>query len=582
MKLFRAVFRWYRADWPRLVVALALAVLATGLGLLKPWPVALVVDQLRGVAGAAKSPGFFGTGRIPVLVGFLLGVSLAHAAVNAVLNLVLIDTGLRGLRRVRTAVFDWLLGLSLRRLWGNQAGDIQYRATWDIYAFQTLFQHGGFAFLTATGSLVAMTVVMWRLDPTLTWVAVATVPPLLVTMRWFGRGMSERATAAQGADGKLSSRLQQVVAHLPVLQSFTAEAAEAGRYALEADAAYAARRRQHRTELAYLAAVGGIFAVGTAGIVGFGVDAVRTGRITLGEFLVFLAYLAQFYEPLNQLSNVGGTVSQARAGATRVLELLEQPGELPLPARPVALPKATGGRSIRFEGVEFGYSPGHPALSGIDLEVGAGECIALVGPSGAGKSTLLQLVPRFLDPDSGIVRIDGVDLRGLDLIALRRDVAVMPQESPLLAGTIADNLRLGRATASRGEVEAAARWAQAHAFIERLPMGYDTVVGDGAVRLSVGERQRIGLARAFLKNAPVLLLDEPTSALDAESESLVLASLAELRRGRTTIMVVHRLRTIETADRIAVLNAGRLLEVGAPARLLRSGGWFARMRESQG
>ncbi len=582
MKLLRAVFRWYRADWPRLVVALAFAAFSTVLGLLKPWPVALVVDRLRGDAATPRFRLFEGPGQFVALVALLAGISVAHAAINALLNLVLIDTGLRGLRRIRAAVFDWILGLSMRRLWISEAGEILYRATWDTFAFQTLFQQGAFAFLTATGSLVAMAVVMWRLDPMLTGVALATVPPLLVTMRWFGRGMSSRAAEAQSADGRLASRLQQAVAFLPVLQSFTGESAEAGRFARDSDAAYKTRRRQHRHELAYLAAVGAIFALGTAGIVWFGADAVRSGRISVGEFLVFLAYLAQFYDPLNQLSNVGGTVSQARAGAARVLELLESPDELPVVPRPVALPATKAGRTIRFESVEFRYGPGHPALTGIDLEIRPGECLALVGPSGAGKTTLLQMIPRFLDPDSGTVRIDGVDLRTVDPKALRRGVAVMPQESPLLAGTIADNLRLGRESATREELEEAARRAQAHSFIERLHAGYDTVVGDGAVRLSTGERQRIGLARAFLKDAPILLLDEPTSALDAESELAVLQALLELRRGRTTIMVAHRLRTMETADRIAVLNAGRLVEVGAPAQLLHSGGWFARMRENQG
>lgn len=237
---------------------------------------------------------------------------------------------------------------------------------------------------------------------------------------------------------------------------------------------------------------------------------------------------------------------------------------------------------MTFEDVTFAYGTGHPALIDVRLELAVGETVALVGPSGAGKSTLLQMVPRFIDPDRGTVRFDGVDLRNLDPRGVRAEVALVPQESPLLAGTVADNLRFGRVGATGKELEVAARMAQAHEFIERLPQGYATVVGDGAVRLSVGERQRLNLARAFLKDAPILLLDEPTSALDAESEALVLTALSELFRGRTTLMVAHRLRTLERVDRVVVLNGGRIVEVGSPAQLLRSGGWFARMRESQG
>ncbi len=581
MKLFHAVYRWFRGDWLRILLALGLAVVATGLGLLKPWPLAVIVDRL-GSGGATGRSVFPGAGGVPLMIGLLFGAYLSHAVVNALLNLVLIEIGLRGLRRVRAAVFDWLLGLSLRRLWGSEAGDILYRATWDTYSFQTLFHQGAFTFLMAAGSLGAMTVVMWRMNLTLTLVALATVPPLLWAMKWFGRGMAVRATAAQAADSRLASRLQQAVANLPILQSYTAEPEEAARFEVESGSAYEARRRQHRHELAYLAVVGGIFALGTAGIVGFGAREVEAGRITLGGFLVFLAYLAQFYDPLNQLSNVGSTVSQARAGAGRVLELLERPPELSTPQRPATLPPSRGGRAVTFEDVTFAYGTGHPALIDVRLELAVGETVALVGPSGAGKSTLLQMVPRFIDPDRGTVRFDGVDLRNLDPRGVRAEVALVPQESPLLAGTVADNLRFGRVGATGKELEVAARMAQAHEFIERLPQGYATVVGDGAVRLSVGERQRLNLARAFLKDAPILLLDEPTSALDAESEALVLTALSELFRGRTTLMVAHRLRTLERVDRVVVLNGGRIVEVGSPAQLLRSGGWFARMRESQG
>jgi ATP-binding cassette subfamily B protein/subfamily B ATP-binding cassette protein MsbA len=547
----RALLRIYREDWPRVVLALGLAVLVTGAGLLKPWPLARLVDGWSTTGAGVASD----TVRWVVL---LFVVYAAHAVLGSLLNLILIQTGLRGLRRVRQSMFDWLLGLSLRRLLGRPAGDLIYRATWDTCAFQTLFQQGLFTLLTAGGSLVAMSVVMWQLNRTLALVALGTVPPLLLVMRVFSKGIGTRASAAQSSDSRLAERFQQVLAHLPVVQSFTAERRESDGFAVDAELALGARARQHRFELVYLAAVGVAFAAGTAAIVWFGSKELASGRITLGTFLVFLAYLAQFYEPLHQLSHVGTTVSNAGAGARRVLELLEQIPEPAPPAHPLHLPTArASGRQIEFIEVGFSYEPGQPVLLGVNLRIEPGETVAIVGPSGSGKSTLLAMIPRFLDPSQGRVTIDDVDLRRLRLGELRRAVAWLPQEPVLLPISIADNIAYGLPGATRDQVESAAREAQVDGFIRRLPRGYDTVVGDGAVRMSVGEKQRLNLARAFLKDAPVLLLDEPTSALDAESEQLVMDALQRLRKGRTTLMVAHRTNTLSLVDRVFRIGSQR-------------------------
>jgi ATP-binding cassette, subfamily B, bacterial len=542
-----AVVRIYREDWPRVVLALALAVGVTAAGLLKPWPLAQLVD------GWGRSPS--ASPDTAKWVAALFALYALHAGLGALLNLVLIHTGLRGLQRVRQSVFDWLLGLSMRRLLGSQAGDLIYRSTWDTYAFQTLFQHGVFTFLTASGSLVAMSVVMWRINRPLALVALATVPPLLIVMQAFGKGIGGRADAAQKADSRLASRFQQAVSHLALIQGFTAEPQESRRFQTDATASLHARGRQHAFELGYLASVGIVFAAGTAAIVWFGSRELAAGRLSLGTFLVFLAYLAQFYEPLQQLSGVGTTVSNAGAGARRILELLSQPREPRPPQSPVPLPAANpSGRSITFENVSFGYQPGQHVLSDFNLTVRPGETLAIIGPSGVGKSTLLGLVPRFMDPDAGTLRIDGIDLRQLSLADLRKCIAWVPQEPILLPGSIAENLAYGRPGASLDQIRAAAKAAQAHAFIERLPQGYDTVVGDGAIHMSVGEKQRLNLARAFLKDAPILLLDEPTSALDASSETLVIEALSRLRQGRTTLMVAHRLQTLSIVDRTVTLQ----------------------------
>jgi ABC-type multidrug transport system fused ATPase/permease subunit len=332
---------------------------------------------------------------------------------------------------------------------------------------------------------------------------------------------------------------------------------------------------QHGLELVYWLIIAVIFGLGTAGLIWFGAGEAHAGRLSLGHLLIFISYLAQLYEPLNQLSHVGTTVSDASAGAGRVLELLDTPPEVVNRAGSQRMKKVNG--EIRFEGVQFGYDPKVPVLRGIDLEIKAHSTIALIGPSGAGKTTLLQLLPRFYDPDSGTVKIDGRDIRDVDLADLRRNVAYVQQEAILLPTSIGENISYGRAGATRAEIEAAARAANCAQFIERLPKGYETIVGEGAARLSIGERQRINLARAFLKNAPILLLDEPTSALDVENEELVLASLRELMRGRTTLIVAHRLATIRNVDWIFVLDQGRLVEQGRPKELLKGEGYYARM-----
>ena len=585
---------FFRTDWPRVAAASMLLGSGTVAGLLKPWPLALVVDS---VLGHEPFPEVVGRviGGIPlptqlaVLVGALVLLHLGHALVTATQNALVIATGLRGLARVRRAVFDRLLGLSFQRLQGAQAGDLIYRATWDTYAFQTLFTQGLFTFLGASAGVAAMTVVMWRLNPVLTWVALATVPVLVAVMKGVGAGMARRGGEAQTADAGIAAAVQQLVANLPLVQSFTREATEAGRFGGRADAALEARWRQHAAEVVYLAAVAAVFALGIAAIVWAGARQVLDGRLSVGQLLVFLAYLAQLHEPLNQLSNVGSTLASSRAGTRRVLELLDEEdagthGAWPVETAsdgstdPVVAPCAAG---LVFDAVSFSYAEGRPVLHDVSFQVEAGTSVALIGPSGAGKTTVLHLVPRFLRPDSGGVRLGGTDIAGLPLRALREQVALVSQEPLLLPASVAENIGYGKAGATRAEIEAAARAANAHGFIGKLPQGYDTVVGDGAARLSTGEKQRLNLARAFLKDAPVLLLDEPTSALDAESEALVLAGLRELMRGRTTVMVAHRLGTLRAVDRIVALVDGRVAETGTAEELLAAGGYFAKLTQEK-
>jgi ATP-binding cassette subfamily B protein/subfamily B ATP-binding cassette protein MsbA len=431
-------------------------------------------------------------------------------------------------------------------------------------------------------------------------------------MKVLGRGMNRRSLAAHQADSQVTSSIQQTMAALPVIQSFTREEAEHERFAVRVDEAYRKRVAQHGWEVLYWLAIAVGFGLAAAGLTWLGAEQVLAGRLTVGEMLVFLGYLSQLYEPLNQLSHVGATVSNAGAGTQRILELLDSPREVAdapnaravsdgrthptgvvevirdppravrsASAAPVSAPPLVVQGNVSFEKVWFGYEKDRPVLQDLSFSIQAGESVAIIGPSGAGKTTLLQLLPRFYDPTAGAVCLEGADLRTLRLKDLRGKIALVPQEPTLLLATIAENIAYGKPGASLAEIQAAAEEAHADEFIRKLPQQYDTLVGEGAARLSVGEKQRISLARAFLKDAPILILDEPTSALDVDSEALVVRSLTRLMEHRTALLVAHRLSTIKAVHRILVLKDGRLIESGAPEDLLRDRGYYARVADGQ-
>jgi ATP-binding cassette subfamily B protein/subfamily B ATP-binding cassette protein MsbA len=619
-QLARAL-QFFRPDARRLILVGLLLLLCIGANLLKPWPLALIVDS---VLGTKPLPDWLRSltgdhGKETWL--FLLGLAvlllhLGQSALSSAQNYLSIRIGLAGLRRVRHEIFACLQRLSLRFHQGTQSGDLIHRAAWDTYSFQTLFQQGLITSANALLSLLFMVVVMIRLNVLLTLVALALVPALLLVIRYFGRRMTERGSAAQQADSQVTSFVQQSVAALPLIQSYTREEHEEHAFTSRTAAAMEKRLAQHGWELVYWLAISFVFAAGTAAIVWIGSLQVLAGKLTVGELLIFLAYLAQLYEPLNQLSHVGATVAGAVVGTQRVFEILDTPEEVKdaPDARPVvsARQPTSGNRAgekgsrgererpaaslappfspapilavrgaIEFDQVSFSYQKEQPVLQGVSFHIAAGQSAAFIGPSGVGKTTLLNLLPRFFDPTGGTVKLDGADLRELRLKDLRTQIAVVLQEPILLPASIAENIAYGKPHASRAEIEAAARAANADKFIAKLPAGYNAIVGDGGARLSVGERQRLNLARAFLKDAPILLLDEPTSALDADSEALVVASLFDLMKGRTTLMVAHRLSTIGRVDKILVLQDGKLIEQGSPAELKTKEGYYARVIAGQ-
>ncbi len=599
MKHFFRALQYFRPDKGRVGLVFLLLLGGTGVNLLKPWPLAIIVDS---VLGQKPMPAWLQEWRpeagagfwLAMLGGIILLLHTAHGALTASQNYLSIRVSLCGLMRVRNEVFTRLERLSLRFHQGAAMGDTIYRAAWDTYSFQTLFQQGFIAFITSIVSLLMMVVVMWRLNVPLTLVCVTVVFLLAISIRLFGKKMRDRGVAAQQADSRVTSQVQRAIAALPLIQSYVREEEEGEKFRRQTATAQERRLSQHGWELLYWLGIALVFGAGTAAVVWLGARQVLNQNLTVGQLLVFISYLTQLYEPLNQLSHVGATVSTATAGTQRVFEILDTPEEVrespharpisraavdasPEPALPGAPPLQLRG-AITFDRVSVRYpSRDCPALDNVSLSLPARQSLAIVGPSGSGKSTLLNLLPRFFDPDSGSVSIDGVDVKELRLKDLRAHIGLVLQSPLLLPVSVAENIAYGKPDASRQKIEAAARAAHAHDFIIRLPGGYDTRVGEGAQYLSVGESQRINLARAFLKDAPILLLDEPTSALDAESEALILESLVRLMHNRTTLMVAHHFITIRQVNKIAVLEDGRLTAFGTEGELRERGGYFARL-----
>jgi subfamily B ATP-binding cassette protein MsbA len=576
-------YRWWMA------VALLALLVSTGVGLLLP----LAVGQLVNSFADPTAP--FNLNQVALA---LAAVIVVQALFTLVQSYALAFVGERVVSDLRIQAYAHLQRLSLSFFNNRRTGEITSRITNDVTLIQTTVTSNVANLLGAVvqfvGALALMIAVSWQLSS----LALILVPAVTLLGLIFGRMIRRISTAVQDRLADASSVLEETVAGVRVVQSFGREPYEVGRFRAAVDATFATAMRRARVRAIFQPLVA-IAAWGTmVAVLWFGGRLVLAGELRPGDLIAFMLYAGNISGTLATFSGLFGQLQEALGAVTRVFELLDtEPTVADMPGA-VALGEAQG--RVTFEDVSFTYESegagdktlgteldgaglnSAPAiLRGLTLEINPGEALALVGPSGAGKSTIVNLVPRFYDVQAGSVRVDGHDVRELTLASLRRQIGIVPQETLLFSGSVRENIRYGRLEASDTEVEAAARAANAHDFILALPEGYETPVGERGVKLSGGQRQRVAIARAILKDPRILILDEATSALDSESEGLVQQALERLMRGRTSIIIAHRLSTIRRADRIAVIVAGELAELGRHAELIARGGLYARLYAMQ-
>ena len=559
-----------------LTILLALAAIA------QPWPVAFVVDTVvHDRPAPAWARNLVGDGdRQLILLGAagILLLSLVSGAVMVAHEYVSTNLDLRITFDLRSDLYRHALRLSPNYYDDRKVGGLMYRINNEADNLGRIVLFLPDVTQSAL-TLLGMLFIAFRIDAPLALLSLSVVPFVVLSTTFYANRIEHHVGRTRKSELAMLSIVHEAVAMVRVIVAFGREPHEHRRFREQGEHAVAARVALTLRESLFRLAVGLITAIGTAAVLGFGAHQVVNGRITAGELFVMLSYVAAVYDPLRLLTNTITSLQQRLMALRAMFLLLDAPPDVVERSDAVAIDRAAG--RITFENVSFSYPRRPNTIRSISFDVEPGQCVAVVGPTGAGKSTLVSLIPRHFEVSDGSVRLDGIDVRDVTIESLRSQFSIVLQEPLLFSGTIHDNIAYGRPAATDEEIEAAARNANAHEFISRLPDGYRTVLGERGGKVSGGERQRIAVARAFLRDAPILILDEPTSSIDSRTEGVILDALERLMQGRTTIMIAHRLSTIRHADKILVIDGGRLVESGTHAELVDRGGLFSELWEAQ-
>src|SRR6266403_941264 len=575
MWIYRRVLRYYRPFLGQTIFGLFLSLIGIGLNLLKPWPFKIIVDNFLRTGPAIRADW---RTWVPLLCLALVAIQLLWGIINWITNYLFVKIGLQALLKLRTDLYSYLQSLSLKYHDARRSSDSSFRVAYDSQSIQTIYPKGFTNIFGSVLTLIGTFVIMLRLDWQLTLVSLGIVPLVVGAIYLFAHRIRSESTSIQEHESAVLAQAQEGLSSIRMVHAFGREDFEVRQFQQQARQSLQANLRLTLTNVNSALVISTLMVVGTAAMYYLGTLHVLAGTLTLGSLLVFSAYLLMLYQPLESLTYTAWAMEGATAGAKRCFEVLDRQDDVVDSPEAIAISSAKG--AIAFNSVSFGYGEDRIVLRDINLRIDPNQIVGLVGGTGAGKSTLFSLVPRFYDPTTGSITLDGRDLREITKRSLRTQVAIVLQDTLLFSTTVRENIAYGRPDATEEEIVNAARRAQADDFIRQLPNGYASLVGERGGHLSVGQRQRVGIARAFLKNAPILLLDEPTSALDPTTESAIMETIKELMRGRTTLIATHRLATIHNLDQIIVLEGGRVVEQGRGPELVTRGGIYAKLYAS--
>ena len=570
MSLYLRILSYIKPYLPRLIAAAICTVLAAAGNLYVPWIIKDVIDSVLAEKNA-EMLNIIAAGII--IIFFIRGVCFYGQ------NYLMSYVGERVIIDIRSAVYEKLQRLSVSFYDKNKTGTIMSYVTNDVSALQAAMVQNTIDMITEGSVLIGSITAMVYLDWKLTLFTFCTFPFVLWLMDFFGKRIRKSGRRIQECTADITSILQETVSSARVIKSFVREDYEIKRFCNQNFANFRANMKNAQLMALLTPVIEFVAAIGVTAIIWYGGHGVINGDLTAGSLVAFLVYAVNISNPVKRLTRVVGSIQKALAAAQRVFDVLDMKEEIAEIPGAKALPQIEG--SVEFKDVSFAYDKGEPVLKDVSFKAEPGEVIAIVGPSGAGKSTIANLLPRFYDTTSGSISIDGNNIAEVKVASLREQVGIVPQETVLFNGSLYDNILYGRLEATREEVEAAAKAANAHNFIMEFPNGYETMLGDRGLNLSGGQRQRIAIARAILKNPRVLVLDEATSALDTESERIVQEALDRLMVGRTSFVIAHRLSTIKNADKILVLQRGRIVETGTHDELMANNKLYSHLYNIQ-